>query len=114
MAEPKAKKTKVLKLVTEINISRENIIKFLQEDLKMEKITINSSLDSDVVDKVLSHFKKDIEDKKQHTKVLEKFTDKFEGIKFDEIETKKRQEEEENQEKTRRRRERKKRARRKN
>lgn len=94
MAEPKAKKTKLMKLLSEIQTSRENVIKFLEQDLKMENITVNTSLESDVVEKVRIHFRKDLEDHQQHTKILEKFTKTFD-VKFVEIEEKKKKEEEE-------------------
>ncbi|HCA42700.1 MAG TPA: translation initiation factor IF-2 [Bacteroidetes bacterium] len=94
MAEPKAKKTKLMKLLSEIQTSRENVINFLEQDLKMENITVNTSLESDVVEKVRIHFRKDLEDHQQHTKKLEKFTNTYD-VKFVEIEEKKKKEEEE-------------------
>ena len=63
--DTKVKKYKVAALVREINRSKEDVIDFLSS-IGVEKITINTSLEPDVVAKVFAHFKKDIEEQEKH------------------------------------------------
>lgn len=99
--ETKDKKIKLMKLVSEINISKQDIIDYLTT-IGISKVTVNTSLDSETVRKVKSHFKKDIEEKQHHEEKLKKFSDinnvvfsEIEEIKLKEEEDKKRKEEEE-------------------
>lgn len=73
--EVKGKKYKVPSLAREINISKEDIMEYLKS-IGIEKITINTSLEPDVVAKVFSHFKKDIEDQEKHLKKVVDFVQK--------------------------------------
>jgi len=75
MSETKVKKYKVAALVREINRSKEDVIDFLNS-IGVEKITINTSLEPDVVAKVFAHFKKDIEDQEKHLKKVVDFVQK--------------------------------------
>jgi translation initiation factor IF-2 len=99
--ESKDKKIKLMKLVSEINISKQDIIDYL-DTLGVGKVTVNTSLDGETVRKVKSHFKKDIEEKQHHEEKLKKFSDinnvvfsEIEEIKLKEEEDKRRKEEEE-------------------
>ncbi len=73
--ETKGKKYKVAALIREINRSKEDVIDYLSS-IGVEKITINTSLEPDVVSKVFSHFKKDIEDQEKHLKKVVDFVQK--------------------------------------
>jgi translation initiation factor IF-2 len=73
--DTKGKKYKVAALVREINISKEDMIEYLKT-IGVEKITINTALEPDVVTKVFSHFKKDIEDQEKHLKKVVDFVQK--------------------------------------
>ncbi len=55
----KAKKQKVIAIVRDINISKDDLLDYLRT-IGIEA-TINTTLESDVVEKVYSHFKKDLE-----------------------------------------------------
>lgn len=99
--ESKDKKIKLMKLVSEINISKQDIIDYL-DTLGVGKVTVNTSLDTETVQKVKAHFRKDIEEKHHHEEKLKKFSDvnnvsfsEIEEIKIKEEEDKKRKEEEE-------------------
>lgn len=99
--ESKDKKIKLMKLVSEINISKQDIIDYL-DTLGVGKVTVNTSLDTETVQKVKSHFRKDIEERHHHEEKLKKFSDvnnvsfsEIEEIKIKEEETKKRKDEEE-------------------
>jgi translation initiation factor IF-2 len=69
---PVAKKQKLISLVKEINRSKEDIIKYLGT-IGVEGVTINTSLEPEIVGKVYSHFKKDIEDQDKHIKKVVDF-----------------------------------------
>lgn len=73
--DTKGKKYTVPKLVKEINRSKEDIIDYLHS-IGVEKISLNTSLAPDVVAKVFSHFKKDIEDQEKHLKKVVDFVQK--------------------------------------
>jgi translation initiation factor IF-2 len=73
--DTKVKKYKVAALVREINRSKEDVIDYLNS-IGVEKITINTSLEPDVVAKVFSHFKKDIEEQEKHLKKVVDFVQK--------------------------------------
>jgi translation initiation factor IF-2 len=64
-------KMKLVKLAKEINRSKEDLIGFLK-GLGIEKVTINTTLDADVVGKVLNKFKHDVA---EHEKQLKKIVD---------------------------------------
>jgi translation initiation factor IF-2 len=88
-----AKKKKLISLVKEINRSKEDIIKYL-DSIGVEGVTINTSLEPEIVGKVYSHFKKDIEEQDKHLKKVVDFVQRND-IAFHEAEEKLRQEEEE-------------------
>jgi translation initiation factor IF-2 len=73
--DSKGKKYKVASLIREINRSKEDVVDYLSS-IGVEKITINTSLEPDVVAKVFSHFKKDIEDQEKHLKKVVDFVQK--------------------------------------
>ncbi|MCX6166273.1 MAG: hypothetical protein NTU73_15670 [Ignavibacteriae bacterium] len=73
--DTKGKKYKVATLVKDINRSKEDVIDYLHS-IGVEKITINSPLAPEVVTKVFSHFKKDIEDQEKHLKKVVDFVQK--------------------------------------
>lgn len=64
-------KMKLVKLAKEINRSKEDVIAYLKQ-IGIEKVTINTTLDSDVVVKVLNKFKHDLA---EHEKQLKKIVD---------------------------------------
>jgi translation initiation factor IF-2 len=73
--DTKVTKYKVPTLAREINRPKEDIIDFLNS-IGVEKITLNTSLEPDIVTKVFYHFKKDIEDKEKHLKKVVDFVQK--------------------------------------
>jgi translation initiation factor IF-2 len=82
MAETKSKKIRVYKLASEINLSVENILEFLQKkghDVKSHM----SPLTEEMVNDINNHFKKDIEKAEKHYKKLAEFAKKR-GEKSDE------------------------------
>ena len=97
----KEKKQKLISLVKEINRPKEDIIEYLNS-LGIKKVTINTSLDPDVVAKVHSHFRKDIEEQVKHKKKVVDFAQKNkieifeveEHIRLEEEELKRKKEEE--------------------
>jgi len=62
---------KLVKLVKEVNRSKEDIIEYLKH-IGIEKVTINTTLESDIVGKVLNKFKLDVA---EHEKQLKKIVD---------------------------------------
>jgi translation initiation factor IF-2 len=74
-AADKIKKTKLMILVKEINRSKEDIIKYLNS-IGVDKVSINTSLEPDIVAKVNSYFRKDIEDQDKHLKKVVDFAQK--------------------------------------
>ncbi len=91
--EIKAKKQKVISLIKEINISKEDLISYLST-VGVDHVSINTSLDADVVDKVHSHFKKEIEKEDKRLKKSVDFVKKFD-IDFEEVNQKLEKEQEE-------------------
>ena len=91
--DSKGKKYKVATLVKEINRSKEDIIDYLHS-IGVEKITINTSLAPEIVAKVISHFKKDIEDQEKHLKKVVDFVQKNKVEIYEADERIKREEEE--------------------
>lgn len=91
--DSKGKKYKVATLVKEINRSKEDIIDYLHS-IGVEKITINTSLAPEIVAKVFSHFKKDIEDQEKHLKKVVDFVQKNKVEIYEADERIKREEEE--------------------
>ena len=68
----KPKKQKVITLVREINLSKEDIFKFL-DSIGIKDVNINTNLEPETVAKVLQHFKKSIEDQDKHLKKVVDF-----------------------------------------
>lgn len=71
----KAKKQKVFSLVREINISKDDLLNYLMT-IGIEA-TINTSLEPEIVGKVYSHFKKDLEREDKRIEKSVKFTKKY-------------------------------------
>lgn len=90
---PLAKKKKLIGLVKDINRSKEDIVKYL-ESIGVEGVGINTSLEPEIVAKVYSHFKKDIEEQDKHLKKVVDFVQRND-ITIYEAEEKLKQEEEE-------------------
>ncbi|MDD5362549.1 MAG: translation initiation factor IF-2 [Ignavibacteria bacterium] len=63
---------KLVKLVKEINRSKEDIIVYLNT-LGIDKVSINTTLEADVVSKVYHHFKRDLEEQEKHVKKIVDF-----------------------------------------
>jgi translation initiation factor IF-2 len=70
--EKTAAKQKVFKLIREINRPKDDVITYLNT-LGLEKVTVNTTLEPDVVAKVIAHFKKDIEGHGKHLKKVVDF-----------------------------------------
>lgn len=76
MAEEKAKKVRIHKLASEINLSTEVLIDFLRKKGHEVK-SIQSVVTDEMMHDIQSHFKKEIEKAAQHTKKVEEFKKKF-------------------------------------
>ncbi|AFH48351.1 Translation initiation factor 2 [Ignavibacterium album JCM 16511] len=76
MAEEKAKKIRIHKLASEINLSTEVLIDFLRKKGHEIK-SIQSIVTDEMLHDIQSHFKKEIEKAAQHTKKVEEFKKKF-------------------------------------
>ncbi|MEP0859988.1 MAG: translation initiation factor IF-2 [Ignavibacterium sp.] len=76
MAEEKAKKIRIHKLASEINLSTEVLIDFLRKKGHEVK-SIQSVVTDEMMHDIQSHFKKEIEKAAQHTKKVEEFKKKF-------------------------------------
>ncbi len=76
MAEEKAKKIRIHKLASEINLSSELLIEFLRKK-GYEVKSIQSVVTDEMLHDIHSHFKKEIEKAAQHTKKVEEFKKKF-------------------------------------
>jgi translation initiation factor IF-2 len=63
----KEKQQKLISLMKEINLSKEDIIDYLNS-IGIKKVTINTKLKADVVAKVHAHFRKNIEEQDKHLK----------------------------------------------
>lgn len=70
--DTKAKKQKVIGIVRDINISKDDLLDYLKS-IGVEA-SINTTLDSEVVEKVYSHFKKDVEKEEKRLKKSVDFT----------------------------------------
>ena len=70
--EKTAAKQKVFKLIREINRPKDDVIAYLNT-LGLEKVTVNTTLEPDLVAKVIAHFKKDIEGHGKHLKKVVEF-----------------------------------------
>ncbi|MBL8007121.1 MAG: translation initiation factor IF-2 [Ignavibacteria bacterium] len=73
--DTKTKKDKVISIVREINISKDELLEYLKT-LKIEA-TINTKLEPEIVEKVYSHFKKDLEREDKRLKKSIDFSQKF-------------------------------------
>lgn len=92
--DAKTKKIQVFQLCREINLPKEDILSFLKNKLGLQNVTLNTKLDADTVNKVYSHFKKEIEEVEKHKKRVLDFSEKL-GVEISEAqELKKKQEEE--------------------
>lgn len=72
MSESTLQKMKLVKLVKEINRSKEDIITYLKT-LGIDKVTINTTLEAEIVSKVYNHFKRDLEEQEKHVKKIVDF-----------------------------------------
>ena len=86
VSENTTKKQRVVSLVKEINRPKEDILAFLKS-IGMDKVTINSTLEPDMVTRVHNHFKKDIEEQDKHLKKVKDFAtkNKIELVEADEL-----------------------------
>ncbi|MDR3609194.1 MAG: translation initiation factor IF-2 [Ignavibacteriaceae bacterium] len=73
--ETKSKKLRVYKLASEINISAEQLVEFLQKKGHVVK-SIQSILSDDMIVEINNHFKKDIEKAEKHYKKIADFNKK--------------------------------------
>lgn len=92
--EVKAKKQKVISIVKEINISKDDLIDYLKT-IGVEA-SINTTLEPDVVEKIYGHFKKDIEKEDKRLKKSVDFV-KMYHVDISDAQEKIRQEEERKQ-----------------
>jgi translation initiation factor IF-2 len=90
--ETKTKKQKVISIVKEINISKDDLIAYLKT-IDVEA-TINTTLEPETVDKVFSHFKKDIEREDKRLKKSVDFSQKY-HVDISDVQEKLKHEEEE-------------------
>ena len=88
----KVSKKKVMLLIKEINRSKEDVIEYLNS-IGVEKVTLNTTLDPDIVNKVYNHFKRDLEEQEKHKKKVLDFSLKN-RIEISEAEEQKRKQEE--------------------
>ncbi len=72
MSDSTLQKMKLVKLVKEINRSKEDIIEYLKT-IGIDKVTINTTLEADTVSKVYNHFKRDLEEQEKHVKKIVDF-----------------------------------------
>ena len=75
ITDTQRKKVKLVNLIKDINRSKEDIIDYLSS-IGIGKVTINTSLEPEIVVKVYSHFKKDIEEQDKHIKKVVDFAQK--------------------------------------
>ena len=73
--QTKARKQKVISIVKEINISKDDLLKYLKS-MGIEA-TINTTLDHETVDKVYNHFRKDLEREDRRLKKSVEFTQRY-------------------------------------
>ncbi|HMQ70154.1 MAG TPA: translation initiation factor IF-2 [Ignavibacteria bacterium] len=74
----KAKKQKVIGIVRDINISKDDLLDYLKT-IGVEA-TINTTLESDIVEKVFGHFKKDIEKEDKRLSKSVEFIKKYDVV----------------------------------
>ncbi len=96
MPETEIKKLKVINIVKETGRPKEDIFEYLHK-LGLEKITVNSTLETDIVRKVYEHFKKDIEEQQKHLSKVLNFAEKNQ-VSLSEAEDKKKKDEKEKRE----------------
>lgn len=72
MSDSTLQKMKLVKLVKEINRSKEDIIEYLKT-IGIDKVTINTTLEAETVSKVYNHFKRDLEEQEKHVKKIVDF-----------------------------------------
>ncbi|MCB0728125.1 MAG: translation initiation factor IF-2 [Ignavibacteriae bacterium] len=74
----KAKKQKVIGIVRDINISKDDLLDYLKT-IGVEA-TINTTLESDIVEKVFGHFKKDVEKEDKRLSKSVEFIKKYDVV----------------------------------
>ncbi len=72
MAETAAKKIKIYKLATELNLSSETLLEFLHKK-GFEVKSHMSSVDDDMLSAVMGHFKKEKDVAERHQRKLQEF-----------------------------------------
>jgi len=82
MSDNKTQKMRIVKLIKEINRSKEDVISYLAT-IGIDKVTINTTLESDIVSKVYNHFKRDLEEQEKHLKKIVDFA-KFNKVEISE------------------------------
>ncbi|MDR3668271.1 MAG: translation initiation factor IF-2 [Ignavibacteriaceae bacterium] len=93
--ETKSKKLRIYKFASEINISAEQLVEFLQKKGHVVK-SIQSILTDDMITEINNHFKKDIEKAEKHYKKIADFNKKrVEKVEEDEKKAAQKQEESE-------------------
>lgn len=80
--ENKSSKIKIITLIREIEIPKEEIFKYLEE-LGHTGRNINATLEPEIADKVRKHFKKDIQKKVEHIGRIQTFVDET-GVELEE------------------------------
>jgi translation initiation factor IF-2 len=68
----KQKKQKVMSLIRETNLSKEDILKFLGT-IGISDANLNTNLEPEIVSKVMSHFKRNIDEQDKHIKKVVDF-----------------------------------------
>lgn len=84
---------KVFKLIRDINRPKDDVIAYLNT-LGLEKVTVNTNLEPEIVLKVITHFKKDIEGRGKHLKKVVEFATKNK-VEISEAEIQRKKEEDE-------------------
>lgn len=79
------KKQKVVNLVKDTGRSKEDIINYLHK-LGLDKITVNTTIEIDIVKKVYEHFKRDIEELQKHKAKVVHFAQENKGVSLVEAE----------------------------
>jgi translation initiation factor IF-2 len=89
----KPKKQKVISILRDINISKNELFEFL-DSLNILNATVNTSLEPEIIEKIYSHFKKEIEREDKRMKKAVDFTQKYD-VEITEAQEKIRKEEQE-------------------
>jgi biotin operon repressor len=84
-------KQKVISIMKEINISKEDLFDFLAS-INISSVTLNTSLEPDVIEKIHARFKREIEREVKRMKKAVDFSEKY-YVDFKEAEEKEREEE---------------------